>query len=148
MSLRSVALPGIAAAAAVLVLAGCGATGTIPFAAGPLGTGGGMKHTVFVRQSITVPIYAPGSGHRHVVVPNFATQPGVPLTIHFANYTKQAHTFTVPGLGVNDVILPGTPGKARVTTVTLDANERGVFHWYCELCPLDEMGGNVYSIMG
>jgi len=82
-----------------------------------------------------------------VVEPNFAVQPGVPVTITATNYTTTVHTFTVPGLGVNFAVLPGAKGKPVKTSFTFTPTKRGVFAWHCVHCP-GHMAGTVYAIVG
>ena len=82
-----------------------------------------------------------------VVEPNFAVQPGVPVTITATNYTTAVHTFTVPGLGVNFAILPGAKGKPVKTSFTFTPTKRGVFTWLCHHCP-GHMTGTLYAIVG
>lgn len=82
-----------------------------------------------------------------VVEPNFAVEPGVPVTITVTNYTTSAHTFTVPGLGVNFAILPGAKGQAVKSSFTFTPTKRGVFRWICHHCP-GHMTGTVYTIVG
>lgn len=82
-----------------------------------------------------------------VVEPNFAVQPGVPVTITATNYTTAVHTFTVPGLGVSFAIAPGAKGKPATTDFTFTPNKRGVFTWRCDHCP-GHMTGTLYAIVG
>jgi heme/copper-type cytochrome/quinol oxidase subunit 2 len=67
-------------------------------------------------------------------------QPGrVVLTI--VNYARHAHTFSVPGLGVEHVVVPGSPTHPSRTLVRFEARE-GWFPWFCRFpC---HMGGDLY----
>lgn len=82
-----------------------------------------------------------------VVEPNFAVQPGVPVTIHVTNYTTVVHTFTVPELDVSFAIPPGAKGKPATAAFTFTPNKRGVFAWHCVHCP-GHMVGTIYTIVG
>lgn len=95
-----------------------------------------------------VPVTPPrGLVDDRAVEPNLAVQPGVPVTLRITNNTTVAHTFTVPGLGVNLAILPGAKGAPRTTTYTFTPAKRGVFAWHCAHCP-GHMTGTVYAIVG
>lgn len=76
--------------------------------------------------------------------PNLVVHPGrVVLTI--VNSARHAHTFSVPALGVEHVVLPGSPSAPTTTTVTFTV-PRGVFHWFCQL-PCDKgMSGDIYAV--
>lgn len=82
-----------------------------------------------------------------VIEPNFAVEPGVPVTITATNYTTEVHTFTIAGLGVNFAILPGAKGTPVKTSFTFTPTKRGVFTWHCHHCP-GHMTGTVYAIVG
>lgn len=74
--------------------------------------------------------------------PNLVLHPGrVVLTI--VNHAHHAHLFTVPGLGVAHVVLPGSTSAPTVTTVTFTARD-GVFHWYCKFPCAGSMSGDLY----
>lgn len=67
-------------------------------------------------------------------------QPGrVVLTI--VNYARHAHTFSVPGLGVEQVVVPGSPTHPTRTVVRFSARH-GWFTWFCRF-PCN-MGGDLY----
>lgn len=72
--------------------------------------------------------------------PKLLMRPGrVVLTI--VNYARHAHTFSAPGLGVEQVVVPGSPTHPSRTVVRFMARH-GWFPWFCRF-PCD-MGGAVY----
>ena len=98
-----------------------------------------------IRSSTSLDIL-PTKGSEHVPTANFAVRPGVPVTITIRNYTREAHTFIAPALGLNVKIAPGSATAPTVTRFTLIA-PYGVFAWRCTDCPGD-MQGKVYAIAG
>ena len=98
-----------------------------------------------IRSSTSLDIL-PTRGSEHVPMANFAVRPGVPVTLTIRNYTREAHTFTAPSLGLNVKITPGSATAPTVTRFTLVA-PYGVFAWHCTDCPGD-MQGKVYAIVG
>lgn len=98
-----------------------------------------------IRSSTSIDIM-PVKGSEHVPMANFAVRPGVPVTITVRNYTREAHTFTAPSLGLKVKIAPGSATSPTVTRFTLVA-PYGVFDWRCTDCPGD-MQGKVYAIAG
>jgi hypothetical protein len=88
----------------------------------------------------------PTKGSEHVPMANFAVSPGVPVTLTIRNYTREAHTFVAPSLGLDVKIAPGSMTAPTVTRFTLVA-AYGVFAWHCTDCPGD-MQGKIYAIVG
>jgi heme/copper-type cytochrome/quinol oxidase subunit 2 len=84
---------------------------------------------------------------------NLAVAAGVPVQITVTNYTRESHTFTIPGLNVSALILPAHGQQARKTTFTFTAYRSGTFAWHCAFCAKDvhgrrhPMGGTVYAIV-
>ncbi len=84
--------------------------------------------------------------------PNVALAPGVPVRVTVTNETREFHTFTVPGLGVSELVRPAGAHAATRTTFTFTANRWGAFAWHCLVCPSDAhgrphaMGGTLYAI--
>jgi plastocyanin len=103
-------------------------------------------------QRVTIKLMPTVAGHEVNSGTNFAIEPGIPVTVTFVNTSRQYHTFSVPTLGVNALILPGRPDAPRVTHVTFTANTYGVFRWHCTFCPgvhhQGSMNGKVYAIIG
>lgn len=103
-------------------------------------------------QRLTIVIRPAAHGRENVPEPNIAIRPGIPVTLRLVNESREPHTFTMPMLGVNSIVLPGSPQKPRVATITFTAQDFGVFRWHCELCPQAHhkgpMGGKVYAIIG
>ena len=98
-----------------------------------------------IRSSTYIDIF-PTKGSEHVPMANFAVSPGVPVTLTVRNYTREAHTFVAPSLGLKIQIAPGSSSSPTVTRFTLVA-PYGVFAWHCTDCPGD-MQGKVYAIVG
>lgn len=98
-----------------------------------------------IRSSTSIDIL-PTKGSEHVALANFAVRPGVPVTLTVRNYTREAHTFTAPALGLDVKIAPGSAAAPTVTRFTFVA-PYGVFAWRCTDCPGD-MQGKVYAIAG
>jgi hypothetical protein len=88
----------------------------------------------------------PTNSSEHVAMANFAVRPGVPVTLTILNYTREAHTFTAPSLGLDVKIKPGSLATPSVTRFTVVA-PYGVFDWRCTDCPVD-MQGKIYAIAG
>jgi heme/copper-type cytochrome/quinol oxidase subunit 2 len=84
---------------------------------------------------------------------NLAIAPGVPVRLTITNYTREYHTFTIPGLHVSALIFPARGKVARKTTFTFTAHQYGSFAWYCGFCTSGAhghrhmMGGIVYAII-
>lgn len=84
---------------------------------------------------------------------NIAVAAGVPVRVTVTNYTREFHTFTIPGLNVSALILPARGQKARTTTFTFSAYRSGTFAWHCAYGAKGvhgarhPMGGTVYAII-
>jgi len=91
------------------------------------------------------------AGDEVAPVGNFAIAPGVPVRVTVTNFTRQLHTFTVPGLHVSAAILPAQGRTPRKTTFTFTAHEGGAFTWHCVVCVGQHhrhvMAGTVYAIV-
>jgi heme/copper-type cytochrome/quinol oxidase subunit 2 len=137
--LRIVATAGLAAAMSSLTIGSASAA-----APGPVAQPAGV-HTQLV--SITI-----RSGDR-IVEPNFALAPGVPVQIRVTNFTHEFHTFTIPGLKVNALILPSVGQTPKTTVVAFTPQFAGPFTWRCVICPSGAHGqrhamdGTVYMIL-
>ena len=89
----------------------------------------------------------------HVLAPNFALAPGVPVRLTVVNFTHEFHTFTVAGLKVSALILPALGHTPKATVVTFTPHATGTFRWHCVICPSGAhgrrhaMGGEVYVII-
>lgn len=84
---------------------------------------------------------------------NVALAPGVPVRMTVTNSTREFHTFTVPGLGLSELVFPADGQGARKTTFTFTPREWGPFAWHCLICPSSlhgrphSMGGILYVII-
>lgn len=111
------------------------------------------KHAAHV-QKLAFTIAGRGNGDERVFPSgNIAVAPGVPVQVTITNYTRESHTFTIPGLNVNRLILPARGDGPRKTTFTFTANTSGSFAWYCVFCThgvhghRHSMGGTVWVII-
>jgi hypothetical protein len=83
-------------------------------------------------------------GHDRMYGSNLVVHPGrVVLTI--VNRARHAHLFSVPALGVEHVVLPGSMSAPTTTTVSFRV-PLGVFHWYCKLPCAKTMEGDIYAL--
>ena len=89
----------------------------------------------------------------HVLAPNIALAPGVPVRLVIRNDTTQFHTFTISGLHVSALILPARGGEPRTTVVRFTPHAWGTFAWHCVICPTGmhgrahAMGGELYVMV-
>jgi heme/copper-type cytochrome/quinol oxidase subunit 2 len=97
-----------------------------------------------------------GSGPQHVTIhiqpgevvrdPNVAVIPGVPVRLKVINASREVHSFTIPQLHVNAVVMPHS-----ATTITFTPREAGVYRWHCDFCPAVHhsggMGGTFYALV-
>lgn len=91
-------------------------------------------------QHVTMEVW-PGD---RIVGQNLVVHPG-PLVVTIYNYARHAHTFSVPALGINRVILPGSPSAPTVSTLKVTARY-GVFDWFCKLPCRHGMSGYIYVV--
>ena len=138
---------GMATVTAVALAVSATATPAAPTRAGGSATTPHVqKESLTVSGAKTNERVSPSSG-------NLAIAPGVPVRVTVTNYTREYHTFTIPGLHVSALILPAHGKAARVTTFTFTAHEYGTFVWYCGFCTSGAhghrhmMGGTVYAII-
>lgn len=66
---------------------------------------------------------------------NVALAAGVRVRVTITNFTRQFHTFTVPGLHVSVLIRPANGHGPRTTVATFTPRQMGVFAWHCAICP-------------
>lgn len=71
-------------------------------------------------------------------------RPG-PVVLTIINYARHAHTFSVSALGIEKVVLPGSPAAPTTTTVRFTA-PAGVYAWLCRLPCRHAMSGEVYVL--
>jgi hypothetical protein len=110
----------------------------------------GLPHTEQVALTIA------GSAMNEQLSPslgNIAIAAGLPVRVTVTNYTREYHTFTIPGLQVSALIFPRVGSKPMTTTFMFTASKVGVFRWYCAFCAEGKhgtphtMGGTVYVII-
>ena len=77
---------------------------------------------------------------------NIAVVPGVPVELTVINTSRQFHSFTIPKLHLNAVVMPG-----RATTIAFTPHEVGVYRWHCDFCPAVHhtggMSGTLYALV-
>ena len=78
---------------------------------------------------------------------NFSIRPGDAVTVTLVNYTREAHTFTAPGLGISVYVHAGSATHPTKTVFTFTAASFGTYRWFCSLPCGGYMGGNVYAIL-
>ncbi len=81
--------------------------------------------------------------HDQMLGPNLIVRPGA-VVLRIVNYAHHAHTFSVPALGIEHVVLPGSPTRPTVTVIHFRA-PYGTFAWYCRLPCKTTMSGDVYA---
>ena len=118
------------AAAALVLAAPAGARS--PWA--PLTSNGPQRVTIHIQ---------PGEVVRD---PNVAVVPGVPVQLTVTNTSREFHSFTIPQLHVNAVVMPH-----GATTITFTPREVGAYRWHCDFCPAVHhsggMGGTLYALV-
>lgn len=105
-------------------------------------------------QRVTITILPSSASHTDAVAipPNVAIAPGVAVSVTLVNYTRDFHTFTIPGLHVSAMAVPATAKGPGKTTITFRALKWGTFAWYCVICqrgmhgPAHHMTGRIYVI--
>lgn len=102
-------------------------------------------------QRVTIHIL-PSTGGREVVLdPNVAIVPGVPVRLTIINASTEFHSFTIPRLHVNAVVMPGSRLQPRTTAISFTAPGVGDYQWHCDFCPTVHhaggMGGTIYALV-
>jgi hypothetical protein len=120
----------VAGAAAVVILA----------VAVAVASGGNASSGVVPPQHVTLEVF-PGDA---MIGPKLVVQPG-PVVLTIRNYARHAHTFSVPQLGIEQVVLPGS-SSAPTTTVVRFTAPRGAFTWFCRLPCKSLMSGDVFAV--
>ena len=137
----------------MLLMGGMVATALAASLAGSASAGSPSPGKTHV-QAIALAIVGTANGGE-VVSPlgNFAVAPGVPMRITITNFTREYHTFTIPGLHLSRLILPAHGDTPKETTFTITASEGGRFAWYCAICQggghgqRHHMGGTISAII-
>lgn len=117
------------------------ASGVAVVAAALALSGGGHSAKAASVQYLTMRVQ-PGD---HMLGQQLIVRPGrVVLTI--LNSARHAHTFTVPHLGIDRVLLPGTPSAPSVTTLRFRVGAEGAYGWFCKLPCETTMNGTIYVL--
>jgi Cupredoxin-like domain len=73
-----------------------------------------------------------GKWHDAFLPGGFTVKAGAKVTVTVLNYDQGPHSFTSPGLHVNQIFLGGTAAKAHITTFTFVAPKKtGRYLWWC-----------------
>lgn len=81
----------------------------------------------------------------HILGKNLVLAKGrVELTI--VNSARHAHTFTVPALGIDQVVLPGSPSAPSTTRLSFRVMQDGAYTWFCMLPCKHAMRGNIFVL--
>ena len=141
-----VTLAGLVAAALAASLAG------LAFTSSP--SQASVKTAKSRVHALTITIVGPARGGERLTPPsNFAVAPGVPVKVTVTNFTREFHTFTIPGLHVSRLILPARGQTPRKTTFTFTPAKGGSFAWFCAICRSGDhghphaMGGTIWAII-
>jgi heme/copper-type cytochrome/quinol oxidase subunit 2 len=78
---------------------------------------------------------------------NIAVVPAVPVRLTVINATRDFHSFTIPQLHVNAVVMPGSPSHPRATTITFTAPQVGAYRWHCDFCPAVHHAGGMSGML-
>ena len=73
-----------------------------------------------------------GKWHDAFLPASFSVQRGAKVTVTVLNYDDSMHTFDVPGMHVNQMIMGGSASKPHKTTFTFTAAKAGKFLWHCD----------------
>jgi hypothetical protein len=101
---------------------------------------------VYVLRGHPYGLIGPDGKHHDTIIPsNFVLRAGVAVRLTFVNFDEGPHTMSIPGLGINIYIKPGTQLKngevSPTTTVfTFTPHKVGDFRWQCDI-PCDKGGG-------
>ena len=120
----------------VALLTGAAATAAFIALGSP---GSGTAAVVQTPQHLTLTVV---NDHDQLAGTNLVVRPG-PIALTIVNYARHAHTFSIPALGIERVIRPGSP-TAPTTTVVRFLAPRGAFIWFCRLPCEKGMTGHVY----
>lgn len=87
------------------------------------------------QRPIVIDVRATSKGERFVPS-RFAATPLRTTVIVVRNYTSELHTFTIPRIGLNVPVLPGTRTTPRTKRISFVAPYGGTFRWFCWPCQL------------
>lgn len=75
-----------------------------------------------------------GRGHDMLNPSNLSVKAGQSVEIKFVNYDEGQHTFTIPELGINQLIAAHVDDNTPSTTVMhVTFNKAGTYRWFCAL---------------
>ena len=98
---------------------------------------------------ITIEIRQTATGDRAMPF-NFAIQPGREIVLRIRNYTRDMHTFVLPGIDLNVAVPKGNPQAPSTTEVRFVVRHYGVYRWFCWTCRYglhmhNRMSGKFYA---
>jgi plastocyanin len=75
-----------------------------------------------------------GTWHDAATNANFTVHAGAQMTVTAINYDTSPHSFTAPGLGVDQIIPGGGPNAPTTTKFTFKAPSKpGLYKWHCKV---------------
>jgi len=88
-----------------------------------------------------------GNWHDAYLPADFSVEAGATVHVTVYNYDDMPHSFTAPGLGVNQEVAAGSEGKPSKTTFSFTAPaEAGSYEWLCVL-PCDPWSMSHFGFM-
>ncbi|HET9104668.1 MAG TPA: cupredoxin domain-containing protein [Solirubrobacteraceae bacterium] len=75
-----------------------------------------------------------GTWHDAATPAIYSVKAGAKVTLTLVNYDTSPHSFTAPGLGVDQIVPSGSPGSPAKMDVTFTAPTKpGRYSWYCKV---------------
>jgi hypothetical protein len=134
----------------LLVLLVIATVAGVLFTAGAIALGARSEKTTQPPAPQSFLIHITGQQVDRVLGANLVVRADQPIRVTIVNDSPMAHTFTVPALGIERVVLPGKVGVPSKTTFTLKAHT-GAYSWSCDLpcgsMSKDHMGGEIYALL-
>lgn len=73
-----------------------------------------------------------GKWHDALLPASFKVRAGEQVVVTVYNYDSGPHSFAVPGLHINTILMGGSATAPHKTTFTFTAHKRGVYAWHCD----------------
>ncbi|MDE3075103.1 MAG: cupredoxin domain-containing protein [Chloroflexota bacterium] len=106
-------------------------------AQGPAASAANLAIKIFGSDNKEAAVGPDGKRHDSYVPSNLSLKAGVPVTIQLQNMDEMMHSFTVPELGINQMVPGGKDDAPGVGTLTFTPTKTGTFHFLCTV-PCDE----------
>lgn len=132
---RFLGVLGLAAALGVLVVGLASASGPAATKAAPhyKSPSFALQATLVIRSDTEHGKKGPdGKWHDAYLPADFTVLKGVPVKVTIYNYDDMPHSFTAPGLHVNQIVLSGSESKPSKVTFTFTPTKAGTFAWHCD----------------